>query len=68
MNGSVFIVALHGRDDIKSTTIKKWTDCDVCKRTMHINCVPKSHKESISYDSEDSSEEVAFTCEFCLCE
>ena len=52
-------------DDVKLNRYSKWIECDQCPLKMHTSCVPKKHKEMISYDSEDSSEEVVFSCEFC---
>ena len=53
-------------DDVNKGKERRWIECDSCSRQMHTLCVPKKHKETISYDSEDSSEEVSFSCEFCL--
>ena len=51
--------------DVKSNKVRKWIECDKCQKKMHTTCVPKKHKESIMYDSDNSSDEVQFSCEFC---
>ena len=49
----------------KSGACKTWIECDSCKGTMHVSCIPQSHRAKVDYDEKDASGEVDYLCECC---